>query len=105
MDPLFEIQTEKKEDKYGRFVISPLQAGYGQTLGIALRRVLLTSLTGSVVTSVKISGVKHQFSTLSGMREDILDFLLNLKKVRFTYQGEAPIKASLEVSRAGEVKA
>jgi DNA-directed RNA polymerase subunit alpha len=105
VEPLFEIITEKKEKDYARFIISPLAEGYGNTLGVSLRRILLTSLPGAAITSVKISGVKHQFSTLKGMREDVLDFLLNLKKVRFSYDGDKPAKASLKISSAGEVRA
>jgi DNA-directed RNA polymerase subunit alpha len=105
VEPLFETKQEKKDKKYGRFVISPLVAGYGNTLGIALRRVLLTSLRGAAITNVRISGVRHQFSTLKGMKEDVLDFLLNLKRVRFSYTGEKPINLTLTVKGAGEVKA
>jgi len=78
---IFEIKEEEKKDDYSKFVIAPLEQGYGNTLGNSLRRVLLSSLPGAVVTSVKISGIKHQFSTLKGMREDLVEFLLNLKKV------------------------
>ena len=70
-----------------------------------MRRVLLTSLPGIAVTSVRISGVKHQFSTLSGMKEDIVEFVLNLKKVRFSGKIEKPVKATLEVSKPGEFTA
>lgn len=104
-EPLFEIKTEKKENNYARFVISPLTRGYGHTLGTSLRRVLLTSLTGSVATSVKISGVKHQFSSLKGMKEDVVEFVLNLKKVRFQYSGDKSAKATISVSGPGEVTA
>jgi len=103
--PLFEIKEEKKEKNYARFAITPLERGYGDTLGNALRRVLLTSLPGAAITSVKIAGVKHQFSTLKGMKEDVVEFLLNLKKVRFSYSGEKPAKATLSVKSAGEVRA
>lgn len=104
-EPLFEIKEEAKEKNYGKFVITPLEQGYGDTLGNALRRVLLTSLSGAAITSVRIAGVKHQFSTLKGMKEDIVEFLLNLKKVKFSYSGEKPVKANLLVKGAGEVKA
>lgn len=104
-DPMFEIRDEKKEAGYGRFVISPLEQGYGLTIGNALRRVLLTSLPGVAITSVKIAGVKHQFSTLSGMKEDTVEFILNLKKVRFTGNLEKPVKATLEVEKGGEFTA
>lgn len=103
-EPIFEIIEEEKGDGYGKFVISPLEQGYGYTVGNSLRRVLLTSLPGSCVTSVKISGVRHQFSTLEGMKEDIVEFILNLKKVRFTKASDKPIKGVIEVT-GGEVKA
>ena len=103
--PIFEIIEEKKEKNYSIMAITPLEQGYGFTLGNSLRRVLLTSLPGAAITSVKIAGVNHQFSSLSGMKEDIVEFCLNLKKVRVSYQGEKAISASLKVSTAGEVKA
>ncbi len=103
-DPIFEIKEELQQDSYGRFVISPLIQGYGLTLGNSLRRVLLTSLSGIAVTSVKISGVKHQFSTLTGMKEDVVEFVLNIKKVRFSGKFNGTAKATIEVS-GGEVKA
>ncbi len=104
-EPMFEIKEEKKETNYGRFIISPLEQGYGLTIGNALRRVLLTSLPGVAITSVKIAGVNHQFSTLSGMKEDTVEFILNLKKVRFTGTSEKPVKATLNVDKAGEFTA
>lgn len=103
--PTFEMKEEEKKDGYAKFVISPLEQGYGHTLGNALRRVLLTSLEGAAVTSAKISGVKHQFSSLKGMKEDVVEFILNLKKVRFDYEGEDPVKASISFEGPGEVKA
>lgn len=103
--PMFEIKEEEKGADYGKFVITPLEQGYGLTVGNSLRRVLLTSLTGSAVTSVKIAGVKHQFSSLSGMKEDIVEFILNLKKVRFSGIVEKATKVTLEVSKAGEFSA
>ncbi len=104
-EPMFEIKEEKKETGYGRFIISPLEQGYGLTVGNSIRRVLLTSLKGMAITSVKIAGVKHQFSSLSGMKEDIVEFILNLKKVRFSGSSDKPVKATLEVSKSGEFTA
>lgn len=110
-EPLFEIKEEPsertgaKEKNYAKFTITPLGQGYGDTLGNALRRVLLTSLSGAAITSVRISGVKHQFTTLKGMKEDVVEFLLNLKKVRFSYSGDKPVKATLSAKNVGEVKA
>lgn len=104
-EPIFEIKEEKKETNYGRFSISPLEQGYGLTMGNSLRRVLLTSLPGLSITSVKIAGVKHQFSTLSGMKEDVVELILNLKKVRFSGKLEKPVKATLEIGKSGEFTA
>lgn len=104
-EPMFEIKEEKKEANYGKFAITPLEQGYGLTVGNSLRRVLLTSLPGVAITSVRIAGVKHQFSTLSGMKEDIVELVLALKKVRFSGKTEKPVKATLEVSKPGEFSA
>ncbi|MEK7536492.1 MAG: DNA-directed RNA polymerase subunit alpha [Patescibacteria group bacterium] len=103
--PIFEIIEEKKEKNYSVLAITPLEQGYGFTLGNSLRRVLLTSLPGAAITSVKIAGVNHQFSSLSGMKEDVVEFVLNLKKVRLSYKGEKAVNATLKVTTAGEVKA
>jgi DNA-directed RNA polymerase subunit alpha len=104
-EPMFEIKEEKREAGYGRFIVSPLEQGYGLTIGNSLRRVLLTSLSGLAITTVKIAGVKHQFSSLVGMKEDVVELILNLKKVRFSGKLDKPVKASLEVTKAGEFKA
>lgn len=82
LDPIFKIKTEETTETYGRFVIEPLETGYAHTLGNALRRVLLSSLPGAAVTSVTIAGVRHQFQTLEGLKEDIVEFALNFKKLR-----------------------
>jgi DNA-directed RNA polymerase subunit alpha len=103
--PMFEIKEEGKGTDFGKFVLTPLEQGYGLTVGNSLRRVLLTSLTGSAITSVKIAGVKHQFSSLTGMKEDIVDFILSLKKVRFQGVTEKATKATLDVTKAGEFTA
>lgn len=103
--PMFEIKEEGKGADYGKFVVTPLEQGYGLTMGNSLRRVLLTSLTGTAITSVKIAGVKHQFSALSGMKEDVVEFILNLKKVRFVGTVEKTAKATIEVSKVGEFTA
>jgi DNA-directed RNA polymerase subunit alpha len=104
-EPIFEIKKEGRKGNYGKFAISPLTKGYGNTLGNALRRVLLTDLPGAAITSVRITGVKHQFSTLKGMKQDIVEFVLNLKKVRFSYDSDKSINATLSVKGPGEVKA
>ncbi len=80
-----KIKTEDKSltDTYGKFSIQPLERGYGVTVGNALRRVLLTSLPGAAITNVKIEGVLHEFSTISGVKDDMVDIVQNLKGVRF----------------------
>jgi DNA-directed RNA polymerase subunit alpha len=104
-DPNFSIKTEVEEKAYGRYSIEPLAQGYGQTLGNSLRRVLLTSLSGAAVTSVKIEGVKHQFATLPGLKEDIVELLLNVKKIRLTIEGDESVKMKLSAKGPGIVKA
>lgn len=79
IEPTFKIKEEKISQDYGEFVIEPLEPGYGHTLGNALRRVLLVSISGAAVTSVKISGARHKFSTIPGLKENVVDFLLNIK--------------------------
>ncbi len=105
MEPNFEIKQEINEANYGRFIITPLIAGFGDTMGIALKRVLLTSIPGAAITTVRMSSVKHQFSTLKGMKEDVLDFILNLKKVRIAYTGQETLKLKLNHTGEGVVTA
>ncbi len=81
--PTFKVKEEKLTEDYGEFIIEPLEPGYGHTLGNALRRVLLVSISGAAVTSIKISGVKHKFSTVPGLKENVIDFLLNIKGLNF----------------------
>lgn len=104
-EPIFEIKKVKETAEYGLFHIEPLAQGYGQTLGTALRRVLLTSLKGTAVTRVKISGVKHQFSTLSGLKQDIIELILNLKQLRLKYDGDKAVKLTLDAVGPREVTA
>lgn len=82
-DPVFKIKEEKVTGDYGQFIIEPLEPGYGHTVGNALRRVLLTSIPGAAVTSVSITGVKHRFSTVPGVKENVVDLLLNIKQINF----------------------
>lgn len=104
-EPLFNIKTEQENAEFGKFVIEPLEQGFGHTLGNSLRRVLLTSLPGAAITQIKINGVKHKFSTLEGMSEDVVDLILNLKQVRLKYEGEKPIKLELDKNGPGQIKA
>jgi DNA-directed RNA polymerase subunit alpha len=76
------------DDKYGKFVVEPLERGYGTTLGNSLRRILLSSLPGSAVTSVNIEGVLHEYSTIKGIKEDVTEIILNLKKLAVRIEGD-----------------
>ncbi|MSU76288.1 DNA-directed RNA polymerase subunit alpha [Patescibacteria group bacterium] len=89
----------------GQFVIEPLYPGYGTTVGTALRRVLLSSLPGAAITSVKFTGVDHEFSTIPGVKEDVIEILLNLKQVRFRLEGDEPVTVSLTKKGAGKITA
>jgi len=90
---------------YGKFVVEPLERGFGITLGNALRRVLLSSLQGAAITAVRIEGVLHEFSTLPGVIEDVTEIILNLKQVRLKLHGDGPKKGIFEVSGKREVRA
>lgn len=105
IEPIFEIKPEKETADFGVFVIEPLQQGYGQTIGNALRRVLLSSLPGAAITQIKISGVKHQFSTIPGLEKDVVELILKIKKIRLEYKGGKPVKLVLEKTGLGEIKA
>lgn len=100
-----ELTVEKESPDYGKFIIEPLDQGYGHTIGNSLRRVLLTSLPGGAITQIKINGVKHQFSSLPGMAEDVVEFILNLKKVRVKISGDKPVRLTLDVKGPKEIKA
>lgn len=100
-----KIKTEKVDDNHAIFVMSPLPTGYGVTLGNALRRVLLSSLPGACVTGVKIDGISHEYSTLKGVRESVLDILLNLKLLCIRKDTKEPSTIVLESSKGGEITA
>lgn len=105
VDPNFQIKVDTENVGFGKFSIEPLEQGYGQTLGNSVRRVLLTSLPGAAIVSAKIEGVKHQFSTLPGMKEDVVEFLMNLKKVRLTIDGDEAVSLTISKKGSGEVTA
>ncbi len=92
-------------DTYGRFIIEPLEMGYGVTIGNALRRVILSSMQGAAITAIRIEGVQHEFTTIPGVFEDITEIILNLKGVRFKVEGDYPKKMSISVKKKGEVTA
>lgn len=99
-NPNFKAVEEKKEAGYSRFIIEPLEPGFGHTLGVALRRVLLTSIEGAAVTSVKIDGVRHLFSTLPGLKEDIVELVLNIKTLRVKL-ADSKTEAKMKLSTTG----
>lgn len=105
LDLNFKVKTEEQNGSYGKFIIEPLETGYAHTLGNALRRVLLSSLPGAAVTSVTIDGVKHQFQTLAGLKEDVVEFVLNLKKLRGRLLDGDKVTLKLEATGPGEVTA
>ena len=97
--------TSESKNGEGTLVIEPLPQSYGVTLGNSLRRVLLTSLPGAAITQVKITGVPHEYSTIRGVKEDVVELLLNLKKVRLKIESDKPVKLSLDVKGVKEVVA
>ncbi len=101
-----KIEAEASSKSYGKFVIGPLESGYGVTLGNALRRVLLASLTGAAVTSVKVDGVHHEFTPIPHAKEDMTQLILNVKQLRFkVHDSDQPIRVHLEARGRGTVTA
>jgi DNA-directed RNA polymerase subunit alpha len=100
-----EVETKGQPNTYAKFVCEPLERGFGVTFGNALRRVLLSSLQGSAITSVRVDGVLHEFSTIPGVLEDVTDIILNLKEVRFRMHGEGPKQLLIERQGEGVVTA
>jgi len=92
-------------NSFGRFILQPLERGYGVTLGNSLRRVLLSSLTGAAITSVKFSGVLHEFTTIEGVVEDVSEIILNLKQVRMKLLSKKPNKIDISFNGEGEFTA
>jgi len=101
----FNIKTVKTTENYGKFELSPLVGGFGHTLGNALRRVLLITVPGAAITRIKIEGANHLFTTLPGIKEDLIDVSLNLKKIKFAYTKEEPIVLKLNKKGLGVVTA
>src|SRR5918995_943772 len=93
------FRVEEENERRGRFVAEPLPRGLGHTLGNSLRRVMLSGLEGAAVTKVRIEGVSHEFSTIPGVREDVVDIILNLKDLKFTVEREEPVE--LEINKSG----
>jgi len=103
--PRIEIAEITPDGTYGRFVVEPLEKGYGTTLGNSLRRVLLSSLEGVAVTFIKIVGVQHEFSTIPGVKEDVAEIILNIKGLTAKLYCDGPKTVYIEAEGEGEVKA
>jgi len=100
-----EVDEKTATPTYAKFTIEPLERGFGVTLGNALRRVLLSSLPGAAVTAAKIDGVQHEFSTMTGVKEDVPEILLNLKQMRFKIHADGPKMATFDVRGTATVTA
>ena len=92
-----DFKEESKSGDNGSFSLQPLERGYGTTIGNAMRRVLMTSIPGAAITHVKIEGVQHEFSTIDGVKDDVADIIMNLKKIRFKLMDNEPDKVSLSL--------
>ena len=103
--PKIETAEVYPDGTYGRFVVDPLERGYGTTLGNSLRRVLLSSLPGYAITSVKIDGILHEFSTIPGVKEDVTEIVLNLKSVILKIHGDGPKTMYVDMKGEGELTA
>ncbi|MFY9495271.1 MAG: DNA-directed RNA polymerase subunit alpha [Limnochordia bacterium] len=99
------IETVELTEDYGKFVVEPLERGYGITLGNSLRRILLSSLPGTAVTSVHIDGVLHEFSTIEGVVEDTVDIVLNLKKLLVKLHTDEPVTIRVDTDQSGPLRA
>lgn len=102
-DVIPKIECDESSENYGRFVVEPLDPGFGVTLGNSLRRVLLSSLLGAAITAVKIEGVQHEFTTIPHVKEDVIEFLLNVKELRLKAFSERSGRLFLEVKGEGIV--
>jgi len=100
-----ELDSATYSNTYGRFIVQPLERGFGVTIGNALRRVLLSSLPGAAITAIRIDGVLHEFSTVPGVVEDVAEIVLNLKEVRMKLINKRPDKVTLHLKGPGEFKA
>jgi DNA-directed RNA polymerase subunit alpha len=100
-----ERDTSVSSEKYGRFFIEPFERGFGTTIGNSLRRILLSSLEGSAVTSIKIAGVSHEFSSIKGVTEDVTDIILNIKSLIVRLNATGPKTMSVSATKAGIITA
>ncbi|MDD3461890.1 MAG: DNA-directed RNA polymerase subunit alpha [Mesotoga sp.] len=99
------VSMKHKDEFEGIFTIEPLERGFGHTLGNSIRRVLLSSIEGTGITKIRVENVSHEFSTIEGLKEDLLEFIANLKSVVFKMQGDGPAVLKLGKNASGEIKA
>ena len=99
------LHEEVVSDSRSRFILDPLEPGFGYTLGNSLRRTLLSSIPGAAVTNIRIQGVSHEFSTIPGVKEDVVEVILNIKDLVVSSEHDAPVVAHLSKSTAGPVTA
>ena len=103
--PIYKITDSIENNFYGRFELEPLERGFGTTIGNALRRVMLSSLPGSAISSIKIEGVQHEFQTIDGIYEDVTTIILNLKGLVFKNNSNEEKKVYIKTNKEGEVTA
>ncbi len=103
--PRIECIESPADEAYGKFIVEPLERGYGTTLGNSLRRVLLSSLPGTAITRIKIAGIQHEFSTIPGVKEDVTEIVLNVKSIIARLHSQGPKTIYIEASGEGEVTA
>lgn len=105
INPIFFTKTEDDSSNYAKFVIEPLPLSFGNSMGNALRRTLLSSLPGSAITQIRFKNADHMFSVIDGVKESALEIILNMKQLRFETAGEGPFHVSLSVNKEGKVYA
>ena len=99
------VKVKSRDEFQGEFILEPLERGFGHTLGNSIRRVLLSSIEGAGITQIRVENTMHEFSTIEGVREDMIEFTANLKNIVFRMDSDDPVMLKLEKKRAGEVKA
>ncbi len=101
----FSVEGKEEKGNWGKYVISPLPAGFGHTVGHSLRRTLLGDFPGAAASTIKVKGASHVFSTVKGIKEDLVEVMLNVKQIKFDYQGEEPKELKLSKKGPGKVTA
>ncbi|MBE3138668.1 MAG: DNA-directed RNA polymerase subunit alpha, partial [Actinobacteria bacterium] len=99
------VSVKHKDEFEGIFIVEPLERGFGHTLGNSIRRVLLSSIEGVGITRIKMDNISHEFAVVDGLKEDILEFIANVKMIVFKMQGDGPALLKLKKSTQGEIKA